>query len=100
MNAFKVFFDKNNWSIRWFYGLISAFIALNSYLLTKEFYLLPLLPLVVLILFAALVSIDKLVYFILFFVPLSLTIEFNEFAALTLPTEPLLFGVMLVFFLS
>ena len=81
----------------WFYGIVSAFIALNSWLLTQEFFILPLIPVVVLILFAALVSIDKLVYFILFFTPFSLTVEFSEFAALTLPTEPLLFGVMLVF---
>jgi len=66
--------------------------------LTQEFYLLPLIPVVLLILFSALVSLDKLVYFILFFTPFSLTVEFNEYAALTLPTEPLLFGVMLVFF--
>lgn len=98
MSALKVFFEKNNWTLKWFYGIIAVFIALNSYLITQEFYLLPLLPIVVLILFSALVSLDKLVYFILFFVPLSLTVEFNEFAALTLPTEPLLFGVMLVFF--
>ncbi|HOY49592.1 MAG TPA: O-antigen ligase family protein, partial [Flavobacteriales bacterium] len=66
--------------------------------MTQEFYLLPLIPVVLLILFSALVSLDKLVYFILFFTPFSLTVEFNEYAALTLPTEPLLFGVMLVFF--
>lgn len=83
---------------KWMYGVIAAFIAVNSYLLTQEFYLLPLLPVVVFIIFAAIVSIDKLVYFILFFTPFSLTVEFSEFAALTLPTEPLLFGVMLVFF--
>lgn len=85
---------------RWFIGIIAVFLAINSYLLTQEFYLLPILPLAALILFAALISLDKLVYFILFFTPLSLTVEFSEFAALTLPTEPLLFGVMLVFFLK
>ena len=74
-----------------------VFIALNCWLLTKEVFLLPILPVVVLILFSVLVALDKLVYFILFFTPFSLTVEFSEFAALTLPTEPLLFGVMLVF---
>ncbi len=59
--------------------------------------MLPILPVFLLILFSVLVALDKLVYFILFFTPFSLTIEFSEFAALTLPTEPLLFGVMLVF---
>jgi putative inorganic carbon (hco3(-)) transporter len=76
---------------RWFIGIIASFLAVNSYLLTQEVYLLPLLPLVAAILFAALISLDKLVYFILFCTPLSLTVEFSEFAALTLPTEPLLF---------
>jgi len=74
-----------------------VFIALNCWLLTKEIFLLPILPVIVLILFSVLVALDKLVYFILFFTPFSLTVEFSEFAALTLPTEPLLFGVMLVF---
>lgn len=82
----------------WFYALTGLFVAANSWLITREVYLLPLLPLIILILFAALVALDKLVYFIVFFTPLSLTVEFSEFAALTLPTEPLLFGVMLVFF--
>lgn len=82
----------------WFAGILTIFIGLNSFLLTKEFYLLPVLPLAVLILFSALIALDKLVYFILFFTPFSITVEFSEFAALTLPTEPLLFGVMLVFF--
>lgn len=82
----------------WFYGVIALFVGLNSFLTADEFYLLPVLPVAILILFSALVSIDKLVYFILFFIPFSLTVEFSEFAALTLPTEPLLFGVMIVFF--
>jgi putative inorganic carbon (hco3(-)) transporter len=82
----------------WFIGIIAVFISLNSFLIANEFYLLPILPVAILILFSALISIDKLVYFILFFTPFSLTVEFSEFAALTLPTEPLLFGVMLVFF--
>lgn len=82
----------------WYWGCVVLFILLNSFFTAKEFYYLPILPLVVLIVFASLVALDKLVFFILFFIPLSLTIEFNEFAALTLPTEPLLFGAMLVFF--
>lgn len=82
----------------WFFGIVAAFVALNCWLLTEEFYFLPAIPLVLLIILSALMAIDKLVYFILFFTPLSLTVEFNEFAALALPTDPLLFGVMLVFF--
>jgi putative inorganic carbon (HCO3(-)) transporter len=90
--------ETTNWYSRWFIGVIAAFIVLNSWLITHEFFFFPFLPLAFLILFSALISLDKLVYFILFFTPLSLTFEFTEFAALTLPTEPLLFGVMLVFF--
>ena len=90
--------EVSGWYLRWFIGVIAVFVVLNSWLITYEFYFLPFLPVAFLILFSALVSLDKLVYFILFFTPLSLTVEFNSYAALTLPTEPLLFGVMLVFF--
>ena len=85
-------------SNNWYWGFLLLFILINSYLTAQEIYYFPVLPLFVLILFSALVALDKLIFFILFFIPFSLTLEFSEFAALTVPTEPLLFGVMLVFF--
>jgi putative inorganic carbon (HCO3(-)) transporter len=84
-------------SDNWYWGFLILFILINSWLTADEFYYFPVLPLVVLIIFSALVALDRLIFFILFCIPLSLTLEFSEFAALTVPTEPLLFGVMLVF---
>jgi putative inorganic carbon (hco3(-)) transporter len=87
----------NNWFNRWYFLITGLFIAINSILIGLEIFYLPMLPVLVLIILSALVSLDKLVYFIVFFTPLSLTIEFSEFAALSLPSEPLLFGVLLIF---
>lgn len=83
---------------RLFALIVGIFILLNCLLIANEVYLLPLLPAALLIILAAVLALDKLVYIILFFVPFSLTVEFSEFAALTVPSEPLLFGVMLIFF--
>lgn len=85
------------WPSGWFFSILGLFVIANAYLITIEFYLLPLLPLLILLIYAALASIDKLIYFIAFFTPFSVVVEFSDFAALTLPTEPLIFGVMLVF---
>jgi hypothetical protein len=81
-----------------FWWVIAAFILINGLLISSEFYYFSAVPVFLLIIYSALVSLDKLTYLVLFTVPLSLTLEFSEFAALTMPTEPLLFGVMLVFF--
>jgi len=83
---------------KWFYAILLAFIAINSVLIANEIFLLPLLPAIILIFLFAFIALDKLVFFIVFFTPLSLTIEFSNFAALNLPTEPLIFGAMLIFF--
>jgi len=85
------------WPSGWFFSIIGLFILSNAFLLTQEFYLLPMLPLLILLIYAALASIDRLIYFIVFFTPFSVVVEFTDFAALTLPTEPLIFGVMVVF---
>lgn len=88
---------NNSWINRWFILICGLFIALNSALISLEIFYFPALPLLVLIVLAALVALDKLVYFIAFCVPFSLTLEFSEFAALSVPSDPLLFGVLLVF---
>jgi len=83
---------------KWFYGILLTFIAINSVLIANEIFILPLLPALILITLFAFISLDKLIFFIVFFTPLSLTIEFSNFAALNLPTEPLIFGAMMIFF--
>lgn len=83
---------------RWFYIILFSFIALNSLLIANEIYYLSILPAAILVSLFAFVSLDKLIFIIIFFTPLSLTVEFSSFAALNLPTEPLIFGAMLIFF--
>ncbi len=87
-------------SILWVYGLSALFIALNAYFIATERYLFSLIPFVLLIILIAIFSLDKLILGIVFFTPLSLPLyelmpglDFNMF----LPTEPLLFGVLLIF---
>ena len=84
----------------WIYILSFFFILLNSYLVVKEFYFLALVPCVLAILFMAFFRLDNLMWFIVFATPLSINLE--ELAiggiGMYLPTEPLMFGVMLLFF--
>jgi O-antigen ligase len=74
----------------------------NSALIALEEYWFSLVPFALVVLMLAFVATDKLMWIIVFFTPLSLNIEELEFGGIGmfLPTEPLLFGVMLIFFLK
>ena len=94
---------NNNKKITWFYVITGIFVITNSLLTAFEIYYLNLVPVFVLLLIAAFVSVDKLLYFIVFFTPLSLALKefypdlgFN----VQLPTEPFIAGVMFLFFLK
>lgn len=84
------------------YILSFFFIALNSILIIKEFYYLALLPAALAIVFLAFFNVEKLMWFIVFTTPLSLNLEDLELGGIGmyLPTEPLMFGVMILFFLK
>jgi len=73
----------------------SAFIALEQYWFS-------LLPFSLALLILAFVATDKLMWFIIFATPLSINLEEMQFGGvgMFLPTEPLLFGIMLIFFLK
>ncbi len=85
--------------IGWIYGLTSLFLIANLYLVVqKDFYWFFLLPLVLIVLYYYLTSYDKIVYLITFLTPLA--VNFSDFEmglGVSLPTEPLMFGVLLVF---
>ena len=92
-----MFKDKNKVI---FYSLSILFIVINLALIAYDFYYFTLLPIVLLFLLAALVSIDKVLFAIVFLTPLSVqlydivpSIPVN----MTLPTEPLLAGVLFLF---
>ncbi len=85
--------------IVWVYILTAIFLAVNFYLiLHKDFYWFFLLPVVLVILYYYIVSLDKIVLFITFLTPLAVNIQlFDAGLAVSLPTEPLMFGVLLMF---
>ncbi|PCI99214.1 MAG: hypothetical protein COB15_04645 [Flavobacteriales bacterium] len=84
----------------WVYLISFIFIALNSWLVIQEFYYLAILPCVLALVFMAFFKLDKLMWFIVFSTPLSINLEELTIGGvgMYLPTEPLMFGVMLLFF--
>ena len=79
------------------------FVALNGFLIYKGIYFLPLLPFALFFILLAFTSLDKLVLMIVFFVPLSIPLSFlvkDLPVDLSLPSEPLLAGAMLLFFIK
>jgi len=84
----------------WIYFASFLFILLNSYLLYTNFPYLALLPLAAALIFMAFFHIDKLMWFIVFATPLSFNLEIGGHGGIGmyLPTDPLMFGVMILFF--
>ena len=87
-------------SIIWVYVVSALFIALNAYFIANEKYLFSLVPLALVVVIIAVFALDKLLLGIVLMTPLSLPLyelvpglDFNMF----LPTEPLLFWVLLLF---
>lgn len=87
-----------------FYAASISFILLNVYFVVKKDSLvINALPVVFIIILLAVYSFEKLIYLVVFFTPLSLPLRtlmpglpFDMY----LPTEPLLFGILLVFILK
>jgi O-antigen ligase len=93
--------ESRNLYIVYFVGFL--FVVLNSVLIYFEVFYLPVLPIVLAIAWIAFSRLDRLIYLIVFFVPLSIPLsEFlrNSSFDLHLPTEPLLAGVLLIYFLK
>lgn len=84
--------------MRWFYALVTLFLAANLYYTYQGDIILNAIPIAFILLYTALYHFDKLFLFVVFFTPLSINIE--EFVSaqvgLFLPTEPLLFGMLLL----
>ncbi len=85
--------------IIWVYLLTASFLVVNLYLvLQKDVYWLFLLPVVLVVLIYYLISLDKIVLLITFLTPFA--VEFRGVEGglgVSLPTEPLMFGVLLLF---
>jgi len=78
-------------------GLLMA--VLNVLIIVSQVYWLLLVPVALLILALVFLALDKVLYFIIFSTPLSIFYLHPDLhVGFTLPTEPLLFGIMLLFF--
>lgn len=85
-------------SLLW--GILLSFVALNSIMLALEIFYLPLVPVLLLFVALAIVSADKYLFVIVFFVPLSIPLS-SLIEGLSidmhLPTEPMLAGLLLLY---
>jgi len=85
------------------WGTLIAFIALNTVMLWLEIYYIPLIPAAMLFIALALVSVDKYLLTLLFFVPLSIPLSLLTKGLaidMFLPTEPLLAGLLLLYLIK
>ncbi|MBW7848522.1 MAG: O-antigen ligase family protein [Bacteroidales bacterium] len=88
--------------IAWVYLLSAVFLAVSLYfLIRKDTYLAFSLPLVLGILLLYVFSIDKVMLLVGLLTPLSINIEDMDVGlGISLPVEPMLFGVMVLFFIK
>jgi putative inorganic carbon (HCO3(-)) transporter len=86
-------------SIRALYILSALFIALAGIGVYLEHYIVLLIPAMLAVVWAAVFKLDYLILFIVFCTPLSINLENMDGAnvGMYLPTEPLLFGVLILF---
>ncbi len=87
-------------SIRWVYLLGLLFILANAWLVYKEQYWGFLLPVVLLLLLLYIYSLDKILLLVTFATPLAVLYrDYDVGIGVSLPTEPLLAGILLIFLL-
>jgi putative inorganic carbon (HCO3(-)) transporter len=84
---------------RWLYFFSFLFIAVMGAGIYFDFPYILLLPIGMLLIWTAFNKIEFLIFFIVFFTPFSINIEELEVGGVSmyLPTEPLLFGILLLF---
>jgi len=91
--------NKNKYTV--LYSLIALYVGLNCLLVYFEFYWVFLLPVLLVILFLYFYSLDKILLLITLATPLAINIADREFRlGVSIPTEPLMFGVLIVFMLK
>lgn len=89
---------KSILQMRWFYLLGALFLTINMYYTFKGQYALNFVPIALLMVYTAFYHLDKLFLLVVLATPLSINIEefVNSEIGLFLPTEPLLFGIMVL----
>jgi putative inorganic carbon (HCO3(-)) transporter len=85
----------------WVYGASAAFIAANAYLFLHDKLWGLAIPFVLLLLILYIFSLDNVLLLVTFLTPFAVNIKEAEFGiGISLPTEPLMFGVLLLFILK
>jgi len=89
-------------SSKWLYISAAAFLTVMGVGIALEFYYVLILPVVLALVWAAFFKLEYLWFFIVFFTPLSINLEEMKLGGvgMALPTEPLLFGILVLFFLK
>ena len=83
------------------YGLCFIFIVANLYYSAKGLYWVSIVPILLTILLMALFAIDNLLLLVVFCTPLAINLQKLDFGVgMSLPTEPIMFGIMLLFFMK
>ena len=86
--------------LKWVMIFSTVFIVLNTFFIAKEHFWFMAIPVALLAVFTSFVALDVLMLLIVFLTPLSVTLQESDFnVAVALPTEPLLFGVMIIYVL-
>lgn len=86
--------------LRWIMIFSTLFIVLNTFFIAKEAFWFMAVPVVLLAILTAFIALDVLMLTIVFLVPFSIILQQFDFGvAISVPTEPLLFGVMIIYLL-
>ncbi len=87
--------------LKWVYIISILFIILNSILIIKEYYWGAVIPVALLFALLFIFSLDTIILLIVFFTPLAINVQdFNLGFGVSLPTEPLMAAVLILFFLK
>ena len=85
----------------WVYGASALFLAANAYLFLHDKYWGLAVPFALLLLILYIFSLDNVLLLITFLTPLAVNLKDAEFGiGISLPSEPLMFGVLLLFVLK
>jgi putative inorganic carbon (hco3(-)) transporter len=88
-------------NLKWFYSTAIIFLAIMIAGMAAEFYWIFLLPLVFLIVLMAFYRLELLMLLAAFFTPLSINLQKTDLGiGVSLPAEPIIFGIMIIFFLK
>jgi len=97
--AISGFLEK--YKVVWVYLISLAYVCLNAYMIYKNYYYSLALPLLLILLYFYFVRLDLILLLIAFTTPIAVNMVQSDLGAgISVPTEPLLFGVLLMFILK